>query len=155
MKAKSDKKKLRDKIGHTHLQVLKLERRNNNTCEICGRRSNNIGRFHIIRVARAPRLEFVDENVLLACWGNCHFPWHHYGPNDPRTEAIEARIKELLGVNYIEKLRKIEQLQDKHSMFYLECLHEYMKERLAEEKRKPCYSGHHAIADSAHDGNLS
>lgn len=95
IKSHSAKGKLRKQIGALHLKILKLRR--GNQCEICGKTAPNIGRFHILRTGRYPRLEFVDENVLLSCWYPCHFAWHHYGANDERNARTLETICKLRG----------------------------------------------------------
>ena len=120
IKKRSNKKKLRDEAGKIQLQILKLKR--GPRCEFCRGPGSNIGRFHIIRVASAPRLEFVEENILLAHWMErcqAHYRWHHYGANAPECAAIEARIKELRGDNYYADLMAREKFMGKHDELYL------------------------------------
>ena len=127
---KNPRRKLKDKLGELHLRVLKLERNNSDTCEICGRRGVVLGRFHILRTASHLRLEYIDENILLTDWFPCHNAWHSSGANDPRNIQTFNRIIELCGKNYKDKLLLIEKTIDKHSMLYLEALYFYFKERL-------------------------
>lgn len=122
---RSGKKKLRDKIGALHFKILKRLR--GEKCEICGN-TVYLGRFHIIRVSRAPRLEFYDGNVLIACWWKCHYAFHHYGANDPRCEFIVKRIKELKGDNYEEKLMAMNFIMPRLNNFRLELIHTAMEQ---------------------------
>lgn len=124
----STKGRLINEIGKIHLQILKIKR-NGPRCEICGR-IGNVGRFHILSVARHPRLRFVDENVLITCWLPCHYLWHHAGPNDPRCIRIMERIIELRGPDYEERLLDREQYIGKHDELYLRCLKESMTKEL-------------------------
>ena len=127
---RSEKKKLRDDIGKLHFQILKKERGIYDRCEICGKQTGQLGRFHIIRVARAPRLEFEDQNVLLAGWFCCHFAWHHHGSNDLRNKATEECIMQICGTEYIQKLLTIEKYKQKHDLFYLRLLYLEFTKRL-------------------------
>ncbi len=80
LKRHSERGLLRKEVGRLHLALLKKQR--GDVCEFCGKPGQNIGRFHIIEISRAPRLEFTDENVLLSHWlEGCqvHYHWHHYG----------------------------------------------------------------------------
>lgn len=119
IRKRSAKKVLRDKIGAYHLAYLKRQRGNYDKCEICGKKTDRLGRFHILRVGQYPRLEFVEENILLTGWDCCHYPWHHYGPNDDRCKAIHDRIKELRGNDYKDYLLARNAVAPKHTMFYL------------------------------------
>ena len=102
---KSAKGKLREKIGALHLKILHF--RNNGQCQICGRYSNTLGRFHILEVSTYPNLEYHDQNVLLAGWYCCHEAWHHYGPDHPKVRVIKANVMRLRGANYHDELRII------------------------------------------------
>jgi len=97
----------------------KLKRERGNQCEICGRTPNNLGLFHIIRRSRSPRLILNTFNLLLTCWLPCHKIWHTFGPNDPHTERIENRIKELRGNDYMDLLYQAEAIAPKQSLSYL------------------------------------
>ena len=98
-------------------------------CEICERRTQQ-GLFHIIRVGEKPRIQLLEANVLLACWQNCHFPWHHYGAGDPRTEAIQRRIIKLRGEDYRTKLLIIEKGMSKLTEFYLKMKRQQLRQEL-------------------------
>jgi len=127
--SKSEKKKLRDKIGSLHLEILRYQR--GYKCEICGESDTDVGRFHIIPVSQSLRLEFYDENILLVHWlkgCQAHFKWHHYGNDDPRCDFIKKRIIELRGSDYRKRLLKIEQFMDKHDISYLRLLYIRLKQ---------------------------
>jgi hypothetical protein len=109
IKRRSEKKKFRDYLGAMHLKILKQKRDNSGTCELCGRSADNIGRFHILRVGAYPKMEFIDDNILLTCWMPCHYAWHHFGKNEDKIRWIEERIKQLRGTDYEQRLK----LQDK------------------------------------------
>ena len=126
----SDKKKLREKVGAVLLQVLKLERNNNGTCEICGRHTNQLGKFHILSVGAHPKLEFVKENILLTDWMPCHYTHHHAGADDPRALKIIERIKELRGSDYRQRLIGMKQNVSTMSEVYLMCKLEEFKQEL-------------------------
>ena len=136
IKKKSDKKILREEIGKIHLEYLKHLRGNFDTCEICGKKTNRLGRFHILRVGQYPKLEFIDLNVLLTGWFCCHFPHHHYGGNDPKVQHIEERIKELRGPKYRDELLLLDKIQPKQSIFYLNTLKVWAQDALAILKNK-------------------
>lgn len=121
---KSDKKKLREKIGVMHYHQLLTKR--GPMCEICGQRKAQ-GRFHILSVGAHPRLEFVEENILLSCWMPCHFDWHH---SFEQAKVIEKRIIALRGPAYRERLLAMEVTEPKHSMTYLAMLHEAFKQEV-------------------------
>lgn len=127
IKNKSDKKIIRDKIGKLHLEILRMER--GLRCEICGKYNPSVGRFHIISVARSPRLEFCDDNILLSCWMPCHYSWHHMGPLDKRNERTVEIIKKKLGEDWESNLREKERMHDKHDMLYLEALFTSMEDK--------------------------
>ena len=120
IKTKSSKKILRDKIGKLHLDILRLERGLN--CEICGKHDPSVGRFHILSVARSPRLEFCSDNILLACWMPCHYGHHHWGITDERNIKVLDAIKRKLGEDWKANLAEKERFMDKHDNLYLECL---------------------------------
>lgn len=133
--SKSDKKKLRDKIGKLHLEILRLQR--GDKCEICGLEGENIGRFHIIPLSESLRLEFEPENILLSHWlekCQAHYKWHHYGADDRRTDFIKNKIIELRGTDYRHRLLTIEKFKDKHDLFYLRILYMNMKRELEKLK---------------------
>ena len=126
----SDRGRLRKAMGELHLEILRLRR--GNRCEICGL-PGNVGRFHILEVSTHPRLEFVDDNVLLAHWlNNCqaHYLWHHFGPHDNRNIRTLNRIIALRGENWNEKLLERERYVGKMSGVYLLALHESLKKEL-------------------------
>lgn len=119
---RSEKKKLRDEIGRLQLIALKKERGNSGRCEICNKPTDRLGRFHILRTSTHPRLEFVSHNILLTGWFCCHYPWHHNGANDPKSQRILKRIVEIRGKNYEDELLITEQCQPKHDKTYLKTL---------------------------------
>jgi hypothetical protein len=129
MKVKSERSKLRKKIGALLLEKLKKDRKNEGRCEICGRKGV-VGKFHILSVGSHPRLEFVEKNILLTDWFPCHYAWHHHGPHDPRTKHILDRIMKLLGDNWEQELREIENAQGKHDGLYLLALYQDLNEYL-------------------------
>lgn len=118
IKNKSSRKILRDEIGKLHLAYLIKKR--GNRCQLSGRPANGLGRFHILPVGSNPRLEFADENVLLANWLPYHYLWHHDFVKAQRT--VEPLIVKLKGKNYREDLLKIEVIKPRHSEFYLQNL---------------------------------
>ena len=130
IKNKSRKKKLRDKAGKLHLQLLKHQRDNYDTCEICGKKTDRLGRFHILRVGQSLRYEFIDNNILLTGWYCCHFPHHHYGSNDKRNEWIKKRIIQLRGKNHEEKIKIEAELLPNQSEDYYKNLIWYFEEEL-------------------------
>ena len=128
---KSDKKKLREKIGKRHLEILRLKR--GNKCEICGYSDTDVGRFHIIPLSENLRLEYCDDNVLLVHWlkgCQAHFKWHHYGNDDPRCDFIKNKIIELRGTEYRRRLLTIAKFKDKHDLLYLRTLYMSVKQEL-------------------------
>jgi hypothetical protein len=127
---KSDRKKLREEIGRLHLQILRIKR--GDRCEICQVPSDDLARFHIITVAADPRLEFIDENVLIYArnhWHCCHEPYHRdiYGVLGQR---IVRRIEELRGKNYRRELKLRSRYVGRMSGMYLLALRENMKQEL-------------------------
>lgn len=115
---KSERKKLRDEIGKLHFDYL--VRKRGNRCEISKRPPNGLGRFHILSVGAHPKLEFVDENVLLVNWLPYHYWWHH--DIEKARKFVEPVVIKLRGVDYRERLLAIEKIQSKHSIFYLRTL---------------------------------
>lgn len=66
IKKKSSRKILREKIGKIHLEILRIKRGNRD--ELSGDQNVVLGRFHILPVGLYPKLEFVDDNILLVVW---------------------------------------------------------------------------------------
>jgi len=118
LRKKSDKKKIRDRLGSLHLKLLRSQR--GEVCQICGRVSSNLGRFHILPVGKYPKLEFVSENVLLACWHPCHFSWHHSSILDERNKNTLARIKLICGDDFEDKLNAQNELSGKIDLAMVE-----------------------------------
>ncbi len=132
VKNRSDRKKLRDDIGALQLILLKLQRGDKD--EITGTPAKGLGRFHILRVASHPRLEFEPLNILLVNWMPTHFNWHHAGPNDPKNLKTLERIKEIRGIDYEIALKKIEVTKQKHDTLYFEALKLYFKGEVRQYK---------------------
>ena len=128
LKPSSARGRLKGVTGDLHLKLLRLQR--GNKCEISGDANCVVGRFHILRVSSHPRLEFESENILLCRWFPEHYAWHHNGANDLRNAKTLARIKELKGEDYEEKLLKIEATKQRHDMLYLEALKLYLKSEI-------------------------
>lgn len=120
--------KLRKEIGKIHFELLKRKR--GELDELTDGPANGLGRFHILEVSTNPRLEFVDENVLLVNWLPHHFNWHHYGEGSPRNAFTLQRIKDLRGENYREKLLEREKYVGRMDELYLRALLETMKKEL-------------------------
>jgi hypothetical protein len=125
----SERGKLRKHIGELHLQILRIKR--GNKCEICGLQGM-VGRFHILEVSTHPRLEFVEDNILLSHWmQNCqaHYLWHHFGSHDARNIRTANRIVALRGQDWESRLRARERFTSKIDMLYLLAkLHEFKQE---------------------------
>lgn len=115
LKKKSVRGNLREKVGALHLRVIKKERNNYSTCQICGR-DTVLGRFHILPVGKYPKLEFVDQNIILSCWMPCHYAWHH---DYEKAKEVEKIIKNMLGDDYREKLKFADKVHESVSMTYL------------------------------------
>lgn len=94
-------------------------------CQLCGSRKQ-LGLFHILPIGRYPRLQLHRDNLLLTCWFGCHYPFHHdfYKARD----IIVPRIKEVLGEDYEEELKELNNTQPKLNMTRLEEIHEELKE---------------------------
>jgi len=127
VKTKSDRKKLRDKIGAMHLKILKFKR--GNKSEFTGKTNVVLGRFHILPVSLYPRLEFNDENVLICEWFGVHYDWHH---NFYKAKEIEKRIIELRGECYEKNLKKKNAVAPKLDMFRLRLLYIAYQQALKE-----------------------
>jgi len=130
VRKRSSRGKLRTKVGRLHFLYLKKIRNNDGICQICLKPTRQLGRFHVLRVGTHPRLEFCDDNVLLAGWWCCHHPWHHGGGNDEKVIKIEFRIKEILGDDYKYRLLEAERCMDKISMLKLEALEHFYSEAI-------------------------
>ncbi len=95
-------------------RLLRLKR--NERCEICGKREG-LGTFHILSKAVCPRIRYYEDNLLLTCFFPCHHLWH----SDPlRALPILKRIKELRGKDFEMRLRNLNALAPKLSVFELE-----------------------------------
>ena len=125
---KSARKKLRDKIGKLHLEILKREHNNYYSCEICGKHTT-LGRFHIIPISECPRLEFHSYNLILSGWFCCHQFWHH---DYEKAKKIEKKIMKLRSKNYREDLLIINKSQPRHTDMYLSALCRAFEKRLEE-----------------------
>jgi hypothetical protein len=128
----SDRGRLRKECGKLHFELLKLKR--GETDEITGQPANGLGRFHILEVSTNPRLEFVDENILLVNWLPHHFNYHHYGPASDRNAFTMRRIAELRGPTWKEDLREREKYVGTMDKMYLLCLINKFKQELKEKK---------------------
>lgn len=134
IRKQSDRGKLRKEIGAIHLKILKFRR--GPQCEICQTVFGDVARFHILTVAAHPKLEFVDENVLLYShrhWYTCHEPYHH-DRDSKLGQMIMRRIVELRGPDYKQKLLEREHYVGKMDGLYLRCLKETMSKELASMK---------------------
>ena len=129
-------------------QVLKKDR--GTCCEICGKDESvlafPLSTFHIISKGASPRLRYMKENCLLACWTSgesrcCHNLFHagggHNDWNDNRRKWIVGRIMELKGFKFSDdfqllkdKLHQIEQYMSAHNLLYLTALEMTLKEEL-------------------------
>jgi len=126
LRKKSFKKLLREEVGKAQLEYLRLFRHNEHICDICRHYRPFLSRFHILPIGQYPKMEFVDENVLLTDWLPCHYKWHH---EYEQAKAIEARIMELRGLHYKEKLIARNAMQPKQTEMILSCkLHWYKME---------------------------
>jgi hypothetical protein len=117
-RSKTSRKKLREKIGKLHLEILKLKRGERD--ELTGKPSNRLGRFHILPVGNYPRIEFHDMNVLLTNWFGSHFDWHH---DFYKAREIEKKIKKLRGEDYETTLKTLDKIHPKMSMFRLNLIY--------------------------------
>ena len=118
IKKKSDKKILREEIGKLHFEYLKAKRGSRD--ELSGRPAKSLGRFHIIPISECPKLEFIDENVLLVNWMPLHYWWHQDYKKAQRI--VEPLIIKLRGPDYRERLLAIDKMQPKRTFFYLKTL---------------------------------
>lgn len=126
IKQKSYKKYLREEVGKAQLEYLRLFRHNEHICDICKKYRPFLSRFHILPVGQYPKMEFVDENVLLTDWLPCHHAWHQ---TYEQAKRIEERIMELRGLHYKEKLQAMNAMQPKQTEMILSCkLHWYKME---------------------------
>lgn len=117
------------------LREIKIEQLGGKFCEICLKpRHKSVGLFHILNVGTHPRLQFHEQNVLLAGWMPCHYFWHHYPPDSPRAQWILERVKELRGKNYRDRLLSIEAMAPKLTMHYLKLKRMQLKQQLQELK---------------------
>lgn len=127
LKKKSAKKILRDEVGALHLKYLKLKRNNEDTCDICGKQTKQLGRFHIMPVGKYPKLEFFDNNILLTDWMPCHYAWHH---SFAQARGIDMFLKEKLGEDYELHFKAIDKLHEPITMTYLKGLRRYFYEEI-------------------------
>jgi len=126
----SDRGRIRKRLGKLHLAILQTKR--GDRCEICGKPDKDLARFHIFTVAAHPRLEFFDDNIFLYArshWHYCHEPYHR-DRDSKLGQFIMARIKDLRGKDYLEKLREAERWAGKHDGLYLMALERNFKKEL-------------------------
>lgn len=93
-------------------------------CQLCGK-TGQLGLFHVLPKGAHPRLRLHEDNMILAGWFCCHFPFHHdfYKARD----LIIPRLKALLGENYEETLLEIEKTAPKLDEIRIKELIEYYK----------------------------
>ena len=125
LKPKSDRQIYISRI----LKHLREERKKEkgDKCEICGRWQPNLGMHHILERSRCPRLIVHSENLLLMCYLPCHNDLHHFTANNPRYKKVEARIRELRGDDYEEKLLILDKQQPKLTLTLLKFMAEAYK----------------------------
>jgi len=128
---RSPRQKLIDEAESITFQILQYQR--GSLCEICGGKTDQLGLFHILPKGRYQRLRFHKMNLLLACWFNCHYPWHH--DYWIARDVIEPKIKELRGDNYENKLRALDLSAPKLTMTYLQVLIKALNIELEELER--------------------
>jgi len=87
-------------------------------CELCGKTAG-LGRFHILRQGLYPLMMFHDCNVLIAGWFCCHEKYHPLGGDEPESQRIINRLKELRGETYRDDLLTLDAIQPKLTMFQL------------------------------------
>ena len=126
----SDRGRLRKEIGRLHLQVLLKQR--GCRCEFTGKEGGpgDFARFHIIPVARRPRLEFADQNIIIY-WRKDYYVWHDPYHHDQRSvlgQRIISKIIELRGPNYETDLYDIDRYTGKHDKLYLLALRQQFKD---------------------------
>ena len=78
-------------------------------------------------------MEFVDENILLTDWLPCHETWHH---DYEKAKNIEARIMELRGLHYKEKLIALNAIQPKQTEMILSAMLHWYKLETENLKKK-------------------
>ncbi len=119
---RSERAKLINKIEK--LLLIKLKKERGDRCEICGKREL-VGLFHILPKGKYQRIRFNEENLLLAGWWCCHYPYHHdfYKTRD----KIIPRIKELRGEDYEDRLKFLNAIEVKLTKFRLECIYHALK----------------------------
>lgn len=125
----SDRGRLIKKIDKIFFEILKIER--GAKCEICGR-TQQIAPFHILDKGRYPRLRWHKENVLLTCWFNCHYSYHHYSHQDLRYQRVIEGIKKLRGNNYWNRLLVLHEVAQPLKMFMLYMIYAARKKELKE-----------------------
>jgi hypothetical protein len=129
----SERSNLKKQIGRLHLQVLLKER--GYKCEICNQEADEdtqFARFHILTVGAQPRLEFVDDNVLVYIkdhWYKCHEPYHHDRDSKAGQKIMKAIIA-LRGPDYKEKLQERARFMSQHNKMYLLALKRIMENQL-------------------------
>ena len=127
IKQRSDKGRLITKIDKLFRETVLSKREHK--CEWCGKSPETVFISHILPKGKYPRLRFVEDNVLLLCY-YCHMERWHKNP----LEA-EAFIMEKFGKDYRKELLIIEKTQDPHTMFYLYCLHDFLKGKFDGKKK--------------------
>lgn len=125
MRRVSSRARLVQKTQDLMREILKIER--GDLCEICKRRRDGLGVFHILPVGGYPRLRFHFQNVLLACWYPCHKNWHH---DFYKAQEIDKRIKELRGENYKDKIAALEFSAPKMDALRIRMTHDAFEEHL-------------------------
>jgi len=109
-------------------EILKIKR--GDKCEVCGR--PNPAPHHVFFKGEYPRLRFREDNIILMCWSPCHFSLHHQTHDHPHYKRSYAKIKELLGCNFYDKLKIANKCAPMMSIFQLQLVRMALKQELKE-----------------------
>jgi hypothetical protein len=92
-------------------------------CQFCGS-VNNLGLFHVLPKSRYQRIRLAKDNLLIACWMPCHFNFHH----DPfyAKDIIFPKIKRILGRNFEERLKILNETSEKLTLTRLKEIYKTM-----------------------------
>ena len=111
-------------------------------CQLCkkpykinmkSRRAKGLGQFHVLpKGGLWANLKYDPRNILWAGWYCCHYPFHHdyYRARD----IIIPRLKEILGDDYEDKLKRLSRCIGRLSMAALEAYYEYWDKKFLKEQ---------------------
>lgn len=131
MKKKTERKKLESKLEK--LITDKLRNKYGNVCQLSGKslkkpenengKQKGLGQFHILSKGAYPNMKYRPENILWVAWYPYHYWWHH--DYWKARDIVLPMLKNKLGDNFEDRLKKLSLSLPKTTIFELEKLYEW------------------------------